>query len=150
MRAVGLTLAMLFLGAAPVAATGSVDCNFSDENLTFEGEATVSYGFGESFARFAGKLEIRAKSAPDDLRKLDFDLEHLAQRWLYGNDLKLRLYRERSGEAPHASIELVVEAKRAAKDNNDYRGTYVLNMSQVVGGEEKTLTIRGGAKCLAG
>src|SRR5262245_14090384 len=148
MRAIFLTLAVLFFGATPAAATATVDCSFSDGNLAFEAGATVSHGFGESFARFTGKLEIRAKNTPEDLRKLELDLEHLAQRWFYGNDLKLRLYRESSGEGPHASVELVVETKRAAKDKNDYRGSYVLNMSQAVGGEEKTLTLRGRAKCL--
>jgi hypothetical protein len=117
MLVVVLMLAMLFLSAGPAAATRTVDCSFSDENLTFDAGTTVSHGFGESFARGTGKLEIRAKAAPDDLRKVEFELEHLAQRWFYGNDLKLRLY--------------------------------VLNVSQMVGAEEKTLTIRGSAKCQA-
>jgi hypothetical protein len=150
MRAIFLTLAVLCLGATPAAATATLDCSFSDENLAFEADATVGHGFGESFVRFRGKLEIRAKNAPadlGDLRTLDLDLEHLTQRWFYGNDLKLRLFRGRSGEGPHASVELVIEAKRASNDNNEYRGTYVLNMSHVVGGEEKTLTLRGRAEC---
>jgi hypothetical protein len=99
------------------------------------------------FVRFRGKLDIRAKDDLGDLRALDLDLEHLTQRWFYGNDLKLRLYRGRSGEGPHASVELVVEAKRASLDNNEYPGSYVLNISHLVGGEEKTLTLRGRAEC---
>jgi hypothetical protein len=148
MRAILSTLAVLCLGVTPAAATAAVDCSFSDENLAFDAGATVSHGFGESFARFTGKLEIRAKAAPDDLRKLELDLEHLTQRWFYGNDLKLRLYRERSGEGPHASVELIVETRRASKDKNDYRGSYVLNISRLVAGEEKTQTLRGRAECV--
>jgi hypothetical protein len=149
MHAVLLMLAMLFLGAGPAAATSTVACSISDANLAFEADATVGHGFGESFTRLAGRIEIRAKAAPDGLRKLEFELEHLAQRWFYGNDLKLRLFRERSGDGPHASVELIVETKRPAKDKNDFRGSYVLNMNQLVGTEEKTVTIRGRAKCQA-
>ena len=148
------SVTLLLAGVCPALATGNLSCHFGDRNLKFGAEATYSYGVGEGFVSFGGTLEVLAKGAPDDLRTLDLDLPHLTQRWLYANDLKLRLYRERKDPAPHGYVELVIEAKQASKRNDeiDYRGTYVLTLYHLPDGraEGKTVTLRGQARCSVG
>jgi hypothetical protein len=147
-------LAALLLGVPPALASGNLSCHFGDRNLKFGAEATFSHGVGEGFVSFGGTLEVLAKGAPDDLRTLDLDLPHLTQRWFYAKELKLRLYRERPGSAPHGYVELVVETRQAGrgKDEIDYRGTYMLTVHHLQPGEAegKTLKLRGRAACSVG
>ncbi len=152
MRKILLTLTTLLLGAAPVLATGGLSCTFKDRNVSFDAEATFSRGVGEGFVSFSSKLEVLAKAMPDDLRKLQLELEHLTQRWLYGKELKLRLYHERSGPGLHGYVEMVVETKQSAKEETDYRGTYVLTAYHIPseGADGKTITLRGRAACSLG
>ena len=62
------------------------------------------------------------------MRKLPLALERLAQRWLHGREVKIRLFREREGEG-QGSVELVVETRRAANDETEFSGSYVLTVS---------------------
>ena len=93
-----------------------------------------------------------AKGIPADLSKLPLELEHLTQRWLYGKDLKLRLYHERPGAGLHGTLELIVEAKQAQRDETEFRGTYVLIVYHIPaeGADGKTITLRGRAACSVG
>ena len=143
---------MLLLGAGPALATGSLSCSFNDRNLAFEAEATFSRGVGEGFVSFGGKIDVLAKGIPADLSKLPLELEHLTQRWLYGKDLKLRLYHERPGAGLHGTLELIVEAKQAQRDETEFRGTYVLILYHIPaeGADGKTITLRGRAACSVG
>jgi hypothetical protein len=141
---------MLLAGPAPALATGTIDCSIADASVALDVSAAVSSGPGGQFSRLDGKLEIKAKAVPDGLRKTDIALDNLTQRWLAGNELKLRLYRDAGGDAPSGEINLIIEAKRAGKDKLDYRGTYVLTLSHAVAGEEKVVTLRGRASCVAG
>jgi hypothetical protein len=150
MRAAVSLLASLLLGVAPALATGTIDCTIADANMALDTSATVRDGPGRHFSRLDGKLQITAKAVPDDLRKLELKLDDLTQRWLHGNELKLRLHHDRGGDGPSAEVDLVIEARRAGKDKTDYTGNYVLSVSHVVAGEEKIVTLRGRAKCSAG
>jgi hypothetical protein len=149
MRTAISLLASLLLNVTPALATGTIDCTIADAGLTLDASAAVRDGPGGHFSRFDGKLEIKAKGVPDALRKLEFKLDDLTQRWLHGNELKLRLYRDRGGDGPSAEVDLAIEARRAGKDKLDYNGSYILTVSHVVAGEEKIVTVRGRTKCTA-
>jgi hypothetical protein len=153
MRVFPLLVALLILASVPAFATGSLSCSFADRNVKLEAEAAFSHGVGEGFMNFGGTLEVLAKAAPEDLRKLDLTLEHLTQRWLYGKELKLRIYHERTGNAPHGYVELIVQTRQHGREETDYRGSYVLNVYHLPDGsssEGKTLTLRGKAACSVG
>jgi hypothetical protein len=150
MRGAILIMMSIALGATPVLATGTLDCNIADANMVLDASAAVRDGPGGHFSRLDGKLEIKAKGAPDSMRRMELKLDDLTQRWLHGNDLKLRVYRDRGGDGPSAEMDLVVEAKRSGKEKPDYSGTYLLTVSHMAGGEEKVVTVRGRAKCTAG
>jgi hypothetical protein len=127
MRTPGFAIAALLL-ATPAYATASLSCSADDKSLRFSAEGIVSHGVGETVAQFAGELEVRLKEAPPGMRKLPLALEHLTQRWLHGREVKLRLFREREGEG-QGSVELVVETRRAANDETEFSGSYVLTVS---------------------
>ena len=154
MRSLGMAwlAALLLLGVTPVLASSSLSCHFNDRNLKFGAEATFSHGVGEGFVSFGATLEVLAKGTPDDLLTLDLGLEHLTQRWLYGKELKLRLYRERKRAAPHGYVELVIETKQTGRQPPVYGGSYVLTVHHLPAGkaEGKTLTLRGRATCAGG
>jgi hypothetical protein len=148
MRALLSLLAMLV--CAPAFASASLSCSVDDKSLKFSADAVVSRGLGEQIPQFAGELELLLKGAPEDFRKLPLSLEHLTQRWLYGRQAKLRMYREREGE-PHGSVELVVETRRSRKDETEYRGRYELTVTTVgADSAAKTFKARGRATCSFG
>jgi len=149
MRSLGFGIAVLLL-ATPAYATASLSCSADDRSLRFSAEGIVSHGVGETVAQFAGELEVRLKDAPPGLRKLPLALEHLTQRWLHGREVKLRLFREREG---HGSVELIVETRRAGKDETEFSGSYVLTVSgedAAPGAPARTLKARGRASCSLG
>ena len=151
MRTLGFGIAALLL-ATPAYATASLSCSADDKSLRFSAEGIVSHGVGETVAQFAGELEVRLKEAPPGLRKLPLALEHLTQRWLHGREVKLRLFREREGEG-QGSVELVVETRRAANDETEFSGSYVLTVSSedaAPGTPARTLKARGRASCSLG
>ena len=150
MRSLGFGIAALLL-ATPAYATASLSCSADDKSLRFSAEGIVSHGVGETVAQFAGELEVRLKDAPPGLRKLPLALEHLTQRWLHGREVKLRLFRER--EEGHGSVELIVETRRAGKDETEFSGSYVLTVSgedAAPGTPARTLKARGRASCSLG
>ena len=152
MRRLLVAFALSVLAIAPAHATASLSCSFGDANLALEVEGTISRGVGEGVMNFGGTLEIKAQAAaiPENLRKTEFDLSHLTQRWLYGTEVKLRLYRERGENEPHGYVELIIETKRAPRAESSYRGSYLLIIYDVPvaqGAEAKTVTLRGRAAC---
>jgi len=65
---------------------------------------------------------------------------------------QLRLFREREGEG-QGSVELVVETRRAGKDETEFSGSYVLTVSSedaAPGAPARTLKARGRASCSLG
>jgi hypothetical protein len=151
MRTPGFGILALLL-ATPAYATASLSCSADDKSLRFSAEGIVSHGVGEAVAQFAGELEVRLKDAPPGLRKLPLALEHLTQRWLHGREVKLRLFREREGEG-QGSVELVVETRRAGKDETEFSGSYILTVSgedAAPGAPARTPKARGRASCSLG
>ena len=153
MRILAATLAILALVPRPALATGGFSCSVADRNLKLNAEGAFSHGAGAGVVNFGGSLEVLAKAAPEDLRKLDLAQEHLTQRWLSAKDLRLLVYRERSGSGPHGSVELILQTIRRGGEEAPYRGSYVLNiyfLSADGSSEGRTITLRGPAECVVG
>lgn len=141
-------------GAGHAQASAGLSCSIEDKTLKLSVEGAVSRGVGEGVINFGGKLEVLAKTTPDDFRSVDLEREQLTQAWIYGRELKLRMYRERTGSAPHGYVELVVETRQTgARDELEYAGSYVLTVFHLKSeqdSEGKTFTARGKAKCSVG
>ena len=142
MRTVTIAALLLITGQGSAFATASLGCEAADRNVKLVAEGIVSRGMGEVFVSFNGELEVLAKGAPSDLRKVQFTGEHLTQRWAYGKALKLRLYRDE----PSGSIELLIEAQ-AGRDGSSHRGRYVLTVQE---GQRAPMTLRGRISCSLG
>lgn len=136
--------------AAPVHASSGFACSIADKTLALTVEGVFSRGAGEGVMNFGGRLEVLAKAAPEDFRSLDLERENLTQAWIYGRDMKLRIYRERTGNTPHGYVELVLETRQSKRDEPEYAGTFLLtvfHMASEQSGEGKTFTSRGKVTC---
>jgi hypothetical protein len=150
-----LALTVLSLCTAPAMAYEHMVCKFSDGNLAFEASAVLVRGRGERFEGFIGRLEIRSQEVPAEIRSLELSTEHLTQHWLYGGDLKLRVYQERPASGLMGHVELIVQAKlverrRSPRHEWHYRGDYVLDAHPMLieGASEVTdLIASGTAEC---
>ena len=141
------------VAGSPAWASGGFSCTVEDKALKASVEGAYSRGVGEGVINFGGRIEVLAKAAPEDFRSIELEREHLTQTWIHGRDLKLRMYRERQGSAPHGYVDLVVETRQSPKDELEYAGTFALTVFHVVSekdSEGKTFTVRGKATCSAG
>jgi len=147
-----LIAAALLAGLAEAQATAGLNCSAEDKSIRFSADAVLSRGAGEGFVSFRGELKVLAKAAPDDFRTVTLASEHLTQRWLHGNELKLRIYREREGKGPFGYLDLVLNT-RGAGDEINYRGTYALTIYHLTpddASEGKTIKARGRVSCSIG
>jgi len=148
-----LFVAAAFLASMTEAqATAGLNCSAEDKSIRFSADAVLSRGAGEGFVSFRGELTVLVKAAPDDFRTVKFESEHLTQRWLHGNELKLRIYRERDGQGPFGYLDLVLNT-RGAGDEINYRGTYALTIYHLpsdASSEGKTVKARGRVSCSIG
>ena len=101
-RTLALLGSMLVAWAGPALATAGFSCSIADKAVKFSAEGVLSRGAGEGVMNFGGKIEVLGKGAPDDLRTVDLEREHLTQSWLHGKDIKLRMYREREGNGSNS------------------------------------------------
>lgn len=125
-----LVLLLALSGGHPAFASGGVHCSADADGVTFEAGGGVSRGLGTALFSFDGKLEIAGKDIAADLGKTEFTREHVAQYWLDGEDLRLLLYREREGDKPHGYVELTIQTKARAGDDEEglYDGRYTLSV----------------------
>ncbi len=135
----------LFLCASGAQATGGFSCTIDDPNLKFDAQSAFSHGMGEQLVNFRAEAEILADGTPEPLRKVNLD-GALVHSWLYGPDLKLRLYRETATGA-HGYVEIIVETRSPGEDDTDYEGTYKLRIFVAESGE---LVFNGKASCSVG
>lgn len=143
-----LSLAMVALSGGAAFAAGGISCAVEDETAALSLEGGVTHGMGGALFSFAGQAELRSGEIADDLRVSSFGREHVAQYWFDDRELKLRLYREREGDAPHGYVEIVLEA--AADRDGSYRGDYavtVYDMTEAANGEAATEAISGAIAC---
>ena len=152
MRRTFLRIAVLIAGSLPAAASGSLDCEIKDKSLQLTLHSGITRGLGAPFFGFKAELKTSLPNVPADLKAMEFDGEHLAQRWLNEREAKLVIYRERQGNAPHGSVEITIETKRVSKDDEGrYAGTYVLQIDAAPpdGKEQKPIIARGRISCSA-
>lgn len=151
--AAGGVVAAGLLGAPPPAfATATLDCNADDKSVSFEAHSVVSHGLAEGFSNFRAVLTVKAKGVSEDFARLELDGAALAHHWLYGKELKLRLYHERT-EGPHGFVELVVQTRGGrGDDDGEFGGRYLLTLLDA--GQEgkpgKEITLRGKVACSVG
>ncbi|WP_421926881.1 hypothetical protein [Neoaquamicrobium sediminum] len=139
-------LAMLAVSAGSATASGGLSCD-ADGDSTMSLEGGVSRGMGGALFNFAGKLEIKSPGVGEDLRVTEFSREDVAQYWLDGEALKLRLYRERE-DGPHGYVEVVVET--ALGDEGSGEGEYlvtVYDMTNAVNSETEPARFTGPISC---
>lgn len=132
----------------PAAASGGIGCTAEDKKVVFEVNAGVTRGMGSPIFSFDGKVEVKDNSVAADLRKTEFKMDHVAQYWLDGKDLRLDLYREREGDKAHGYVELVLYTKPKG-DEGEYAGTYEISVYDTVGegAEAKEAKFKGKVGC---
>jgi hypothetical protein len=149
-RLAPLALCAALACVSPAVATGSLDCSIDDKTASAQIAAVFSYGLGSALSNVRGDLTLKVRGLPAGLPATTFEGEHLVHSWLRGRDIKLHFYRETEGDAPHASIELVVETRGKSADAESYAGGYELIVSWVADGESKSKVFKGKATCGAG
>lgn len=140
---------LVFLSTTTMAAaTGGLSCEVKDEAVSLSLEGVVTRGMGSALISFSGTLELRSDEVREDLRVTTFAREHVAQYWLDGEVLKLRLYRERAGDAPHGYVEVIVETTRGDDDTD--RGDYIVavyDMAEAAADEVEPVQFTGAVSC---
>ncbi len=139
--------AMLAVSAGGAMATGGLSCVAEDDAVVMALDGGVSRGMGSALFSFTGRIELRSSDVAEDLRVSEFSREHVAQYWLDGDTLKLRLYREREG-APHGYVEAIVETMMD-DDGND-QGEYIVavyDMTDAIDGEVEPVQFTGAVAC---
>lgn len=106
-------------------ASGGLDCEADDAKVAFAVHGGVTRGMGGPLFQFNGELTIKDQAVAEDLRKIAFEREHVAQYWFDGDELKLDIYREREGDKPFGSVELIVRTTSAG-DEGGFEGRYEL------------------------
>jgi hypothetical protein len=107
---------------------------------------------GGSLFSFAGKMTASGAGIGADLAQGEFAREHVVQYWLDGEELRLLLYRERGGDAPHGFVELTIRAVASGEsDEGVYAGRYSLTLFDMTGeGGSEGITVdhEGDVECL--
>jgi hypothetical protein len=145
-----VVVACKLAATVPAMASGGLGCNAEDQSVKLLIESGVTRGMGSPIFNFRARLEILGKNVAEDLRKIEFSQEHVAQYWLDAQSLKLLLYRERDAGKPHGLVELTIDTR--ADDEGSYVGPYRLTVFDTAGdttGEGKTVNLEGKADCFA-
>jgi hypothetical protein len=138
---------VLFLSAVtPAWASGGLSCEGTGKQASIQVEGGVTRGMGGPLFSFSGSAKIAAKAVTADLRKIAFDRENVAQYWLDAKELRLLLYRERSGDRPHGYVEVTILAK-AVGDDGEYKGSYALTAYDTTGDSERRHEAEGRVTC---
>ena len=80
-------------------ATGGFSCSIDDNVVKLSAEGLFTRGMGEPVLNFGGNIEVLSKQVPANLRTLELGRNNLAQTWLHGKDIKLKIYQELEGNA---------------------------------------------------
>jgi hypothetical protein len=139
------TVVTLWCGQA--FASGGIACEADDDNVVIRVDAGLTRGMGSAMFSFDGRLTLKDMSIAQDLRAQKFGREHVAQYWLDGDGLKLRLYRERDGDAPHGYVDVAIQT---VSGDSEQDGTYtisVYDMRDARNGEAKTASLSGEIDC---
>ncbi|WP_275789174.1 hypothetical protein [Pararhizobium gei] len=133
-------------------ATGGFSCSIDDEVLKLDVESSFSHGLGEALLNPSGTVEIRDPFASERLRRIAIDKSRLPHHWLYGKELKLRIYAE-TEEGPFSSLDLAIETVSEGDEETGYSGTYrmvLYRAEPLPGSTEQQIEKTGRASCSAG
>ena len=151
MRFPSICVAALLASGLPLAASGSLDCEIKDKSVQLTLHSGITRGMGGPFFGFKAALQTSLPKVPADLKAVEFDSGHLAQRWLSEREAKLVIYRERQDKVSHGYVEIQIETKRRSKnDDGLYAGSYALTIysaSPDGAPEAKPITARGHISC---
>jgi hypothetical protein len=139
--------AILAISAGNAMASGGLSCTVESNDLAMSLDGGVARGMGSALSSFSGKLEISSPGVGEDLRVTEFSREHVAQYWLDGEALKLRLYRERES-GPHGYVEVSVET--AIGEERGGEGKYLISthdMTNAFDGEAEPIRLTGPIAC---
>ena len=146
MRRLPSVMVLLLCVAPPALASGGLSCEGTGKQASLRLEGGVTRGMGGPLFSFNGSAQIAAKGVAADLRKISFDRENVPQYWLDGKELRLLLYRERSGDRPHGYVEVTILAK-AAGDEGEFKGSYALTAFDTTGERERRHEAEGRLTC---
>jgi len=144
--------AVVACAPATASATGGLGCSIDDKNVNFTFEAVFSYSDIGGLFQIRGDFDAKDKRVYKTLQKFTLDGSELKQQWFRGNDLKLMIYRETTGDGvPFASVKLIVEATKPPEEEFEYSGKYALAIEPAVeGSESQAFTVEGKVSCSAG
>jgi hypothetical protein len=139
------------VGINPAAASGGLSCSAGDGGVTVELEGNVTRGMGGPLFGFNGTVTIKDNAVAEDLRNTKFALDHVAQYWLDGKDLRLGLYRERDADKPHGYVQVDVLTQNPGEpDEGMYEGTFTLTAWDTTGdGDPKEFHAEGKIECFS-
>lgn len=144
-----LVTTVALLGAAfPAFASGGFSCEGEDGKAKFNIESGMARSIPGAFLDFRGRIEFSDSSLAADLRTMDIKREDLAENWIDDKTLKLHIYRERVGDAPHGYVDLVINTW--TKEEGTYSGSFVataFDMTDDTSGEGKTVATQGKVEC---
>jgi hypothetical protein len=143
---------VLASGTGPASASGGLSCSAGEKGVTLELEGGVSRGMGGALFSFSGLATVKDASVAQDLRNTRFELEHVAQYWNDGEEMRLSLYRERDADKPHGYVQAWVKTKVVGEpDEGQYAGTFGIHVWDGNGdGEPKTFDVEGRIECFGG
>lgn len=141
-------MVMAVIATGPALASGGISCEADDGNARISISGGVSRGMGGALFSFGGSVELSDPEVAEDLRKVESDRDHVAQYWLDGDGLRLKLYREREGDAPHGYVEATILSPTLGKETGSFR-IEIYDMTGAADGEAKAASLSGKISCLA-
>jgi len=129
MRTIFLASALSCALCGPAIAAGQVSCTVDDETAKMALESGLAQA-GQRFFDFRGGLALKPAGVPEKLRTMRFDKTNLAQSWLDGRDLRIKVYTEAGRGDAFVSAEIIVTAKAAKRGSGAYRGSYTVAFSR--------------------
>ena len=147
-----LTVVSLLAGLAatrPASASGGLACNAGDKAFAFSIEGGVSHGKAGSLFSVAADLRVSHAAVAEHMRHTTFALEHVAQYWLDGRELRLTLYREGGGEEPRGFVRVEVRTGvQGDPESGAYAGRYFVTVLDAEGrGDPGEFRAEGRIEC---
>lgn len=140
---------LLVAAAAPARATGSLDCKIDDNAVKLTASAIIPHGMGSPTLDFKADLMVSDQAIAEDLRIVSFDAGNRPQYWNDGEEVRMVLYKERTGAGPFGSVELSIRTRAPDGDDSIVQsGIFKLSIfDAATGGNGDTKEITGAVTC---
>ena len=113
----------------PASASGGLACNAGEKAIAFSVEGGVSHGMAGSLFNLSGDLRVSHASVAQHMRQTTFALQHVAQYWLDGRELRLTLYREGGEGEPHGFVRVDVRTgAQGDPEDGAYAGRFFVTL----------------------